>query len=247
MFEGISVKHITWGKGVIKSLSDGYITIDFNGSEKTLVFPDSFGKFLNTDDNTLIEYAKNERIKKEDKIAKQKEEEAAKLKEKLAQNKVVVKGDESDYETPLLGKKSGDILFPTDEDFYESIGYLTKPGRIAFYQAEIPEDRESQFKKLFPDQEYKVIKTSYGADGRITKQGCQIRINLSSIENCPECLLNHINVKENSWAGRINRSKFVLRLVQYNGFCFGHHQDYDKIYMLVPDKYKSAFEKGFNR
>ena len=246
MFEGVNVTHKAWGIGMIKSVKDGYITVDFSGTEKTLVFPDSIGKFLQSSDDELLRYAADKMAEKNKKIEEQKEAERKKTEEKILPQRTI-SGDDSDYETPLLGKRSGDIVFSSEEAFYEVVGYLAKPGRIAFYQAELTEDKESQFNQLFPNQDYKVIKSNYGANGMPTKQGCQFRINLASIVNCPDSLLKHISEKNGNWAGRINRSKFALRLVQYNGFRFGHTQNVEEIRERVPQKYIEAFNRGYSR
>lgn len=245
MFEGVIVKHKAWGQGTIVSVDEGHIVVDFQGMEKTLAFPDSIGTFLQTDDPQLISSAKAEKEKKNKEIEKKKAESLQKTQEMIKQ-KAVFSGDESDYESPLLGRRSGDIVFASDEDFYEAIGYLARPGRIAFYQAELTEDKEMQFNKLFPNQEYRVIKASYGKNGLPTKQGCQFRINLSTIDGCPVTLLNHVGERNGHWAGRISRSKFALRLVQNNGFTFGHDQNVEQIKAKVPSKYEAAFLKGFN-
>lgn len=246
MFEGVKVRHRSGQEGVIKTCDGHYITVDFGGNESEFVFPDAIGKFLYSDDVQLLQSAEKEKIIKEKKIENQKRLEQEKI-EKLSKLRGTVSGNESDFETPLLGKKSEDISFASQEEFYEAIGYLSKPGRIVFYQAEITEDKEKQFVSLFPDQYYKVIKTSYGKDGKVTKQGCQFRINLGNINECPDFLLRHINQTERSWAGRINRSKFALRLVQNNGFSFGYSQNFEKIKELVPEKYISSFMRGVNR
>lgn len=246
MYEGIEVKHTAWGKGIIKSIVGGYITVDFDGNEKTLIFPDSIGKYLSTTNERLLKYAEQELALKNKKLEEEKKAAQERIAERIV-TRGVIKGDGSDYETPLLGRRSEDIAFSSEEAFYEAIGYLAKPGRIAFYQAELPEDREKQFKTLFPGQDYKVIKTSYGKSGMTTKQGCQFRINLADISNCPESLLRHISEKNGNWAGRINRSKFALRLVHKNGFSFGHFQNVDIIKSKVPSRYIDAFNKGYRR
>ncbi len=245
MFEGIKVRHKSGQEGVIKSCDGHYITVDFGNEESEFVFPDAIGRFLDSDDDLLIQTAEKEKAIKDKKIEDQKKAEKEKI-EKISKIRGTVSGKDSDFETPLLGKKSEDIIFDSDEEFYEAIGYLAKPGRIAFYQAEITEDKEKQFVKLFPNQYYKVIKTNYGKDGKVTKQGCQFRINLNNIYNCPSFLLRNINQNERSWAGRINRSKFALRLVQNNGFSFGYSQDFENIKKFVPQKYIDSFMRGYN-
>lgn len=243
MFEGVRISHRLWGEGKIEDICNGYITAEFAVGKKAFVFPDSMDLFLTTQDRLLLDYTK-ECADDNAKIIEQKKEEKQK---KHGESKIKFSnGGESGFETPLLGKKSMDIAFSSDSVLYEVIGYLAKPGRIAYYQAEIPDDdRLSLFEKLFPDQEYKVIKESYGQNGIITKQGCQFRINLASIHNCPSELLKNVSERNGTWAGRINRSKFALRLVQNYGFKFGHYQDANAIRKEVLEKYSEDFERGF--
>ncbi len=245
MYEGVIVTHKKLGIGRIVSLTNKVIRVEFQGTEKEFVFPDSIGVYLQTTDSSFLEYAEKE------KIAKKKLEEEAKPKTQTGEVKPPKKptggGDDSDYESSLLGGRAKDITFPTKEEFFETIGYLAAPNRIAFYQAEVTEDKEYQFKKLFPDQAYRVIKTNYGKDGLLTKQGCQFRINLASISDCPKTLLRHVGGQNSSWAGRINRSKFALRLVQNYSFSFGYKQDEEAIKKSIPQKYMKDFLRGYNK
>ncbi len=245
MYEGVIVTHKKWGTGRIMSLSNKEIKVDFQGTEKEFVFPDSVGVYLQTTDSAFLEYAESE------KIAKKKLEEETKPKTQTGEvkppKKPTARGDYSDYESSLLGKRAEDISFPTKEEFFETLGYLAAPNRIAFYQAEVTEDKEYQFKNLFPDQAYSVIKTNYGKNGLVTKQGCQFRINLASISDCPKTLLRHVGGKNGRWAGRINRSKFALRLVQNHGFSFGYKQDEEAIKKSIPQEYMKDFLRGYNK
>lgn len=238
MFKGVKVTHEKWGEGQIVSLTETHIIVSFAEKEIKFQFPSAIGKYLQVDDELLKKFATECALKEE------------KEKEKTVVNEKKVAGysysGEGNYSTPLLGRRAQDIVFSRKEDFYEVLGYLAKPGRIVFYQAELPSDKTDAFEKLFPGQDYSTIAESYGKDGLITKQGCQFRINLSNVDNCPSLLKPHISEKEGHYAGRINRSKFALRLVQNNGFRFGRSQDVNEIRSKVPDKYINNFEKGIN-
>ena len=237
MFEDVQVKHKKWGNGKIVSASDSHLIVAFGEKEIKFQFPAALGVFIETDDKDLLKYA--------DECARnsKREAEERKAKEKETVHSFSYSG-ESDYTSPLLGRRAQDIVFTNKEDFFEALGYLANPGRIVFYQAEIPSDKVDTFEKHFPGHEYSIIAESYGKGGLITKQGCQFRINLSNLNNCPPLLEKHININEKSYAGRINRSKFALRLVQYYGFRFGHNQDLGLIKSKIPDQYMSCFEKG---
>lgn len=256
MFEGTIVSHSAFGNGTITKLEDGYMEISFPKGDKKFVFPDSIGTFIKTDDAELLAYAKEQKDRKDFEKAAQAAAQKAAAEEKqrqqqLERQSMKKKPDYTytgDFETPLLGRRSLDIEFKTKEDFYEALGYLAKPGIIAYYQAEVPDDgKDALFEKLFPDQEFRVISVNSGSGGQATKQGCQFRINLSSIKNCPDSLKPHLGTAAGAWVGRINRSRFALKLVQKHGFRFGYSQNYNDIYSKVPEQYQKSFLKGYNR
>lgn len=246
MFQGNLVLHSKYGSGEIVKVEDSHIVVRFGNEVKEFIFPDSIGTFLKTDDDELIAFAK---IKKEEKafaMAVKKAEE-----KKIEEDRILKRHAASDYtgdfETPLLGKKSLDIEFKNKKDFFEALGYLAKPGVIAYYQAEVPDDgKDDLFEKLFPNQEFRRIYVNSGVDGHATKQGCQFRINLSTTKNCPDSLKPHLGTPSGNWVGRINRSKFSLKLVQKYGFRFGYKQNYEDIYSKIPEEFKNDFTRGYN-
>ncbi len=190
MFEGTIVNHQIFGEGVIERITEDRICIAFSEAKKELAFPMCVGDIITSVDEAFIQYAVEK--KKQKKVAKLEhrkkfiEDHFEKRVTSVRKNNGGLSRKDSDYITPLLGKRSMDIHFSSEEDFFESLGYLAKPGVIGFYQAEIPDDERVQiFEKRFPGQPYKIIKNSIGSNGMKTKQGCQFRINLSSIANCP--------------------------------------------------------------
>ena len=239
MYKGVKVTHEKWGEGQIVSLTDTHIIVSFTEKEIKFQFPSAIGKYLHVTDEALKQYAAECALKE-----KKEEKEKNILKEKKEAGYSY--SGEGNYSSPLLGRRAQDIVFSRKEDFYEVLGYLAKPGRIVFFQAELPSDKTDAFEKLFPGQDYSTIAESYGKGGLITKQGCQFRINLSNVDNCPSLLKPHISEKEGHYVGRINRSKFALRLVQNNGFRFGRSQDVNEIRSKVPSKYINSFERGLN-
>ena len=121
----------------------------------------------------------------------------------------------------ILGNRAGDIYFNNANDFYEAIGYLASPGRVAFFEAEVPNDyRETAFQNQFPRQSYCLITQGTTSGGNPKKYTVQYRIYLESILNCPRTLKNNLG-DGRDYAARINKSAFVEKLVENYGFKFG--------------------------
>ena len=53
VFENLEVLHGTFGKGIILSKNDKYITVKFDTCQKVFVYPDAFEKFLTLADGTV--------------------------------------------------------------------------------------------------------------------------------------------------------------------------------------------------
>ena len=60
VFENLEVLHVKFGKGVILSKNDKYITVGFDTCQKTFVYPDAFEKFLTLADGTVSDDIKQE-------------------------------------------------------------------------------------------------------------------------------------------------------------------------------------------
>ena len=60
VFENTEVLHSSFGKGVILSRNDKYITVKFDTCQKTFVYPDAFEKFLTLADGTVSDDIKQE-------------------------------------------------------------------------------------------------------------------------------------------------------------------------------------------
>ena len=60
VFENLEVLHGTFGKGVVLSKSDKYITVKFDTCNKVFVYPDAFEKFLTLADGTVSDEIKSE-------------------------------------------------------------------------------------------------------------------------------------------------------------------------------------------
>jgi len=151
----------------------------------------------------------------------------------------------------ILSGRAGDIIFSNENDFFEAIGYLASPGRVGFFEAEVPNDgREKAFQKQFSGQKYRLITQGTTSGGNPMKYGVQYRIYLNSIENSPQTLKNHLRDGRN-YAARINKSAFVEKLVENYGFKFGYRvvQNSTDIRAIVSRKYPfylADFDRGYN-
>ena len=78
VFENLEVLHSTFGKGVILSKNDKYITVKFDTCQKVFVYPDAFEKFLTLADGTVSDEINRDldaRNKQKQKISEEKREE----------------------------------------------------------------------------------------------------------------------------------------------------------------------------
>ena len=60
VLENLEVLHGSFGKGVILSIKDKYITVKFDTCQKTFVYPDAFERFLTLADGTVSEEIKQD-------------------------------------------------------------------------------------------------------------------------------------------------------------------------------------------
>ena len=83
--------------------------------------------------------------------------------------------------------------------------------------------------------------------GMPNKLSPQFRINFADLRNCPEILLKNMGKGNGpSCVGRINKSRFVIDLVQNYGFRFGNVQDISGIRAIAERRgFLTEFERGY--
>lgn len=113
VFENLEVLHSTFGKGVVLSKNDKYITVKFDACQKVFVYPDAFEKFLTLADGTVSDEIKAALVQSNDRkqmILNKKNEENM----RSMTHGIVIPGKEnvqSDSDDDESGSKSSD----TDE------------------------------------------------------------------------------------------------------------------------------------
>lgn len=123
----------------------------------------------------------------------------------------------------LLSGRALDINV-SEDDFCLILGYLASPDRIGLIEAQIPEEKSFIFEREFPGAPYFPIKQGMTTGGNLMKQGCQLRIYFNNIDNCPKVLLPFLGVGVGRHVKRINKGKFVEKVVKHYGFRFGPQQ-----------------------
>ncbi len=248
------VKHKTFGEGTVKSISGGYIEIDFSGQVKKFMFPKAFEAFLTTEDEELLKKIAEEK-EKADKEAKA----AAAKKAAVATPISLAPSRESrpsygrtyyhSVNHPLVGERAQTIDVGSEEEMFEIVGYMASPYRVSSFEAEVPKDgRDETFERLFPGQTYRPIELGDTPSGMPNKLSPQFRINFADLSNCPDKLMRNMGKGTGSCVGRINKSKFVIDLVQNYGFRFGDRQDVSAIRSIAQKRgYIEAFERGYRR
>lgn len=135
------------------------------------------------------------------------------------------------------------IEWPSDEDKFEAIGYLAKPGVVDTIEATVPADKLKKFKDEYHNK-YS-IEFPYVTKAE-SKFGYQFRIYLSDTEGCPDFLATQLDEK---YKNRINDTSFIAELVNEYGFRFTKKpQNEEQIRNLVRAKGANqirSFEKGF--
>ncbi len=148
----------------------------------------------------------------------------------------------------LLSNRALDINV-NESDFCLILGYLATPNRVGLIEAQIPEEKGFIFEREYPNAPYFPITQGSTTGGNLMKQGCQLRIYLNNIDNCPDVLIPFLGVGTGSYVKRINKGKFVERITKNYGFSFGDHQDANEIRNAVSrihPNYISQFDIGFN-
>lgn len=148
----------------------------------------------------------------------------------------------------LLSNRALDISVP-EKDLCLILGYLATPDRIGLIEAQIPEEKGFIFEREFPNAPYFPITQGETTGGNVMKQGCQLRIYFNNIRNCPQVLIPFLGVGTGSYVKRINKGKFVEKVVRDYGFSFGEYQDVAAIRDAIRKHHPhlmDEFEKGYN-
>lgn len=253
------VRHKTFGEGTVNSVADGYIEIDFSGQVKKFLFPKAFEAFLMTEDKDLLQKITEAKLIAEAKEKAAKEAKAAAEKEVSVSTPIYTSPAKGSYtysrsydhsvSHPLVGERAQTIDVGSEEEMFELVGYMAAPYRVSSFEAEVPKDgRDETFEKLFPGQTYRPIELGDTPSGMPNKLSPQFRINFSDLSNCPDILRKNMGKGTGSCVGRINKSKFVIDLVQNYGFRFGDWQDRDAIRKIAIKRgCVEAFDRGYLR
>ena len=248
------VRHKSYGDGIVKNINGSIIEVAFGEVVKKFQFPKAFGMFLTTQDQELQEKvdAANKELTSQQKAVEPKKT----WESQSGQSYSSYSGSRgSDYSSsysansPLVGDRAQTISLRSREELFEIIGYMSTPGRVSSFEAEVPKDgRDEAFERLFPGQKYRPIETGDTPSGLPNKLGPQFRINFANLRNCPDILRKNMGKGNGSCVGRINKSKFVIDMVQNYGFRFGEWQDRDAIRSIaIKQGYVEAFDRGYSR
>lgn len=245
----MKVCHKTFGNGIVKKIVGDRIIVTFGNVDKTFQFPQVFDKYLMTDDPSLL--------KKIDEANKNNEHKEEIIKTNNSLSKKPVRSTQkkycrpigNDFINPLVGDRAQTIPINSEEEMFEIIGYMATPGRVSSIEAEVPKDgRDKTFERLFPGQKYRPIELGNTPSGMPNKLSLQFRINFGNLRNCPRILMQNMGKGNSACVGRINKSKFVIQIVQYYGFEFGDYQDIEKIRNIaIKHGYLDAFERGYSK
>lgn len=148
----------------------------------------------------------------------------------------------------VLGRNAKDIIVGV-ADLCLILGYLATPNRISLIEAQIPEDKAFLFERDFPDAPYYPIKQGKTKSGYAMKRGCQLRIYFNNIDNCPPILLPFLGVGVGKSVKRINKGRFVERIVKNYGFAFGENQSTASIRSALLNRHPAHiidFDRGYN-
>jgi hypothetical protein len=247
---GEVVTHSKFGQGHVVFESGDTITVEFSCGKKIFAYPDSIGVYLQPTSSSFVQMAEQRKAE----IQQQKEaEQAAAEAEQADTTESFERAAHAVSPTSTLKQLAGfraqTIRFHDQDELFEVLGYMATPGRLKSIDAEVPCDgREAIFRQLFPGQKFMPITINKTPSGMPSKVGPQFRINFLNLDNCPEALKDNVGVGIGNVAGRINKSEFVLTVVQQYGFSFGDVQDVEKIRAIAKRfGHAEAFEQGFAR
>jgi len=247
------VTHQVFGSGFVMNIEHGIIEINFGDNIKKFQFPKSFDSFLKTDDEELLQIVCEERqrltVEPKTKPLIQRNMSNTSNTNAYSFSRTEERHYNGSISNTLVGARAQTIPVNSEAEMFEIIGYIASPGRLSSIEAEVPKDgRDKIFEKLFPGQTYRPIEMGNTPSGLPNKLSPQFRINFSNIWHCPDLLRKNIGKGNGSCVGRINKSAFVIDIVQNYGFRFGDRQDVAAI-KAIAEKHGHVddFERGYKR
>lgn len=249
---GALVRHKAFGQGNVIKIEAGFIEVQFGSQMKKFQFPQAFGAFLDTQDAELLKKISEAKAAAVPAAPKPSMPVHSSSKVSTAPKSTVQRYSSYanwDISNPLVGERAQTIPVASEEEMFEIIGYMARPGRVNSIEAEVPKDgRDAVFEKMFPGQTYRPIELGHTPSGMPNKLSPQFRINFGNLSNCPNVLKANMGKGNGSCVGRINKSKFVILIVQKYGFRFGDWQDRAAIREIAVKKgFADAFDRGYAR
>lgn len=245
------VRHAIFGEGKVTRIADSFIEVEFGYQIKKFQFPQAFVSFLETNDVSLLSTIAEANAKKtvETATLQSNNQKNANTVAPKPQNHRYNNRSHNDASNPLVGERAQTIAVSSVEEMFEIVGYMAKSGRVNSIEAEVPKDgRDDDFERIFPGQTYRPIELGDTPSGMPNKLSPQFRINFGNLSNCPDALKNNMGKGTGSCVGRINKSRFVITIVQNYGFRFGDWQDRIAIRdIAVNSGYADAFDRGYSR
>ena len=240
---GYKVTHTKFGNGIVTDINEGYVTVSFAAEEKKFMLK-GFDRFFQYDDPELMDMVSEANCP-----PSQTQQYSASTEKKDTSIRDYHPYTAIDRESSnvLLGPRAQTIAVYNQHQMFEIVGYIATPGRVKSFEAEVPVDgRDRFFEKMFPNQVYRPIQMGDTPSGMPNKLSPQFRINFSNTRNCPELLKKNLGAGNGGCVARLNKSKFVLLLVENYGFRFGESQNLAEIREIAAKKgFLEDFERGF--
>lgn len=143
----------------------------------------------------------------------------------------------------VLAGRAMDI-FTSEQGLCYILGYLARPGRIKYIEAQVPYGKEQKFMNAYPGADYDNMKITSD------KQSFQFRIILNYNGQCPQELKEALTSGGGAfYKNCISRGKFIERIINEYGFEFFNAPNPSVIRNIVqrrhPD-YLMDFDEGYN-
>lgn len=143
----------------------------------------------------------------------------------------------------VLTERAKDII-TSDQELCYILGYLARPGRIKYIEAQVPYGKENIFINAYPGANYDEMKCTSD------KQSFQFRIILNYNGNCPQALEDALTSGGGPYYKNcISRGRFIERIINEYGFEFFNEPNPGIIRSLVQRRhpyYLQDFDEGYN-